>query len=227
MPSSPIISVDLRTDHMVAVRARMSEDSASCVLRADKIYSQIPREQRDRLIEQALKSRNGAQRIYWLRREADSVVDAASPISACRSGCAHCCNIGVYISEPEAKVIGREIGRLPASPSAIESFVDVDMADSEVLQDRITEFRNRVADDTFGVPCTFLGDDDKCTIYRFRPIACRHLVNLDVDDLLCRLVPDESISVPYLDRASEQIAYVLAMGVQARIADIRVWFPKP
>ena len=74
------------------------------------------------------------------------------------------------------------------------------------------------------MPCAFLVDD-RCSIYEHRPLACRHLFNVDVDNLLCQLVPGVAIEVPYLGMQGEQVAYVSAMGANARLADIRDWFP--
>lgn len=75
-----------------------------------------------------------------------------------------------------------------------------------------------------GTPCTFLAAG-RCSIYEHRPISCRLQINVDVDDLLCRLVPGEAITVPYLDTRTEKVASLLILGANARIADIRDWFP--
>ena len=52
---------------------------------------------RDALLTQALKASSNAKRIMWLRREADAIDAAATPFSACSSGCSHCCHIGVMM----------------------------------------------------------------------------------------------------------------------------------
>lgn len=226
MSQPSTVPVDQLATHMVAVHTRMAGPLDAVMLRANAIESKVPRNQLARLLEQAIKSRNTAQKIHWLRREADLILDASSTVSACRSGCAHCCNIGVQVSEAEARAIGKEIGRLLASPSPGRAFVGAEIIDDTTTNLHVDELRAQVVADYSGVPCTFLKDDDTCAIYHYRPIACRHLVNLDIDNLLCQLVPNESISVPYLGRGSAQVAYLVAMGVQVRIADLREWFPK-
>ena len=44
---------------------------------------------------------------------------------------------------------------------------------------------------------------------------------------MCQLVPGEGIAVPYLNVQSEQVAYAVAMGMHANMADIRDWFSGP
>lgn len=79
-----------------------------------------------------------------------------------------------------------------------------------------------------GVRCPFLSNepDGGCTIYATRPLACRNLVNLDKDDLLCKLVDGGKITVPYLGRVESQLGAMLVLGPKLRIADLRDWFGK-
>jgi len=89
-----------------------------------------------------------------------------------------------------------------------------------------TAKRHSMRDMYFGVPCTFLVES-KCSIYEHRPLACRQQFNFDDDNLVCQLVPGEGIAVPYLNVQSEQVAYAVAMGMHANMADIRDWFSGP
>ena len=75
----------------------------------------------------------------------------------------------------------------------------------------------------FGEACPFLVDGS-CSIYAHRPMACRTHLNLDDDDLLCRLVPGIKVPVPYAD-ATQLKAFYLAAQPNAELADIREFFP--
>ena len=57
-------------------------------------------------------------------------------------------------------------------------------------------------------------------------MACRLLLNLDDDDLLCRLVPDREIPVPYADATQLKALFLLAQAA-VPLADIRAFFPQP
>lgn len=78
----------------------------------------------------------------------------------------------------------------------------------------------------FGQSCPFLDSQGSCSIYRERPIACRLHMNLDEDDLLCRPGKAVEVNVPSLDVTVEKAHYLLALGLNSRLADIRDWFPQ-
>lgn len=130
------------------------------------------------------------QRIFWLREMASAWGGAVAPQAACAPGCSSCCYQGVSVSETEAQMIAKETGATYREP--------VTWRGSE----RAQEFT--------GVPCPFLTDDARCTIYASRPFACRTLFNLDRDALLCRIVPGSPISVPYANASPLVLAYVEA-----------------
>lgn len=73
-------------------------------------------------------------------------------------------------------------------------------------------------------PCPFLREG-RCSVYETRPLACRTLLNLDDDDLLCRLVPGVEVPVPYAGAGEFKALYLLAQP-NAELADIRDFFPK-
>jgi hypothetical protein len=188
--------------------------------RADLVSQKLSADTRKRLLNRAVEAKTAVQRIFWLRREADLVSTAAMPLSACKDQCSHCCNIGVMITEQEAGVIGKEIGRKPESP-AVGNFIQGDEGvDPEVFWNATSQ----MTDEFTGVPCTFLGSDKRCTIYEFRPMACRHQINLDFDGLLCEIVPGSNIPVPYLNMSNSKFAYLFAMGLRSKISDIRHFF---
>jgi uncharacterized protein len=156
-----------------------------------------------KLISAANSASTAEKRVLWINKAADALANAYQPVAACKSGCSHCCHIPVNLTKAEAEVLGKAIGRKPV-PLA-----------SHTPPDQSTEFQ----------PCSFLVDDD-CSIYKDRPSVCRTHLNMDQDDLLCRLVPGARIPVPYLDTRPLVMARVMAGGRSAN-ADIRQWFHKP
>jgi Fe-S-cluster containining protein len=212
------IAVDVHR-RMVDIEDEQSQLAERMRRRADRIGERAPLADRQRLIDRALASKKVSQRILWLRREADQVVEAARDDSTCQSGCAHCCHISVLVAEPEAIEIGRAIGRSPANPGPNEA-LQYDTNNEAAGAAHIAELQRR----NHGVACTFL-DQGQCAIYRHRPLACRYLISLDDDELLCSIVPGEHIKAPYIDTAQQSMAYVVAMKPSVRYADIRAWFP--
>lgn len=154
-----------------------------------------------RLLQTALQAGTAAKRVMWLQRAADVMGQGYAGISACKAGCSHCCLIPVKISQAEAQVLGKALGRAP-TPQGIH---------------------NTAPAPGDWWPCTFL-KDNQCSIYAHRPAVCRSHLNVDQDDLLCRPLPDASVPVPYLDVTPFVVASVAAAG-NSPWADIRQWFP--
>jgi Fe-S-cluster containining protein len=156
-------------------------------------------------------------KIYWLREMAATFADAVAPQAACRTGCAACCFQPVQVTQQEAEVIARETGARMQTPPA---------------------FSNEPGMQYVGRACSFL-DDSRCTIYEHRPMACRLMFNMDVDALLCQMVPGALSHVPYADYSDHKEVYVRAhlgrvknqddmqAALQAlRMADLREFFPQ-
>jgi hypothetical protein len=136
-------------------------------------------------------------------------------VAACRRSCAHCCHIPVTISSVEAALIGRHIGHAPAQPgesARLDAFT--------VLIDAVAALQSlRTA--LAPSPCPFLRED-ACSIHEVRSMACRLLLNLDDDDLLCRWFPEQDIPVPCAD--SSQLKALFQMAQPATpLADIGVF----
>lgn len=156
-----------------------------------------------RLLDVSLRAPTGAKRIAWHRRAADALAAAYAPHAACHAGCSHCCHIPVKISALEAREVGRAIGRKPVpspdhAPVAIAGYAS---------------------------PCSFL-QGGRCSIYAHRPAVCRTHLNMDVDDLLCRLLPSgHAVPVPFLDTRAGHAVSMLITGDGEPMADLRQWFP--
>lgn len=167
---------------------------------------------RMRLVNEAIGAPTRAKAIVWLHRAADRLSQAVAREVACRRGCDACCHQDVVVSQAEAELIGRAIGRRPAAapPGAVS--VGRDLHEPPPMAARHT-----------GQPCTFL-DAGECGIFRHRPLVCRLHANFDEDALLCHIVPGESISVPYVDTSIEKAVYHVSVAAGGLVADIRDWF---
>lgn len=144
-----------------------------------------------------------AKKVYWLRKLADMIVPAAEGLTACHTGCSHCCHIPVMLTELEARVIAHETGRHIHTPQT---------------------YRREGAAEFIGVACPFL-TENRCSIYESRPFACRTKYNVDIDNLLCQLVPGKKIGATYLNTQRWDAAYGKAFGFTEKVADIRDYFP--
>jgi hypothetical protein len=183
---------------------------------ARKTQAAVPNPAVGPLVKAAQKGSTAAQRMVWLQRAASAWAQPLQGVAACRRGCAHCCHIPVTISSVEAALIGRHIGQAPAQPGEsvrLDAFND--LTDAVIALQALS---TAVAPS----PCPFLRED-VCSIYRVRPMACRLLLNLDDDDLLCRRVPGQDIPVPYADSSQFKALFLMAQ-LAAPLADIRALF---
>lgn len=163
--------------------------------------------------ELASKARSGAKRVFWLRQMSAVAERAASPVAACRAGCSHCCHIDVAVSRAEAVQIARETGRPLDQPRSMRTPLDLVNAGDEAQE------TPRHA----GTPCPFLVDS-ACSIYPWRPLACRLHFNLDHDALLCQLVEGQAIPAPYFNATLLKAIAMQVFGLHSPYADIRDWF---
>lgn len=168
------------------------------------------------LVKAAQKGSTAAQRVVWLQRAASAWAQPLQDVAACRRGCAHCCHIPVTISGVEAALIGRYIGRAPARPGT-----SVRLDTFAALADAVAALQS-LSTAMAPSPCPFLLEE-ACSIYEVRPMACRLLLNMDDDDLLCRRVPGQDIPVPYADSTALKALFLMAQPA-APLADIRSFF---
>lgn len=140
--------------------------------------------------------------IKTLWRMADVMGRVAYPESACKAGCSHCCHTPVALTQQEAHLIGELIGREPLKPQL-----------GPVLRPKVASYNN---------PCVFL-KEGRCSIYEARPLSCRLLFNMDTDPLLCELVEDASVPVPFLNLTQLQLLYVQACP--GGLAELGEFFP--
>lgn len=197
------------TDIEARIQARLATLDATAMANHDafvaaggNLYDVI--EQATRIAEEGGPPRAVLTR---LQRLIDDAMRLAKPFIACRAGCDHCCHIPLIISDVEAEMIGRVVGRrpkkLPAGYRAPELH--------ELPQERLA-------------PCPFL-KARRCSIYADRPLSCRLYHSLDVDSLMCEPIGLAAARVPSLDFKTVQIAAVAGTGLHPdRYADIRAFF---
>lgn len=153
-------------------------------------------------------NRTTRQKLRDLYAVADVLVAFTPEHVACKRGCSHCCHCAVQISKQEAALVGEAVGRVPADAPAMPDSTHVAWG-----------YHN---------PCPFLRDGE-CSIYESRPLACRLLFNVDVDDLLCQLQPslDHQVMMPQIDLRflMETLVCIVARD-GLHMADIRDWFPR-
>jgi Fe-S-cluster containining protein len=207
--------------HRAACDARWTKLQAGSMLDDKLLQMRAKADTRDTeekaygLLERAQKSRNAHSKVEWLHKAIDLAVAPSGGLAACRKGCSHCCHISVDIGESEARAIQKTTGRRLNARAGLSG---------EQAEQRISERQQRA----LGMACPFLGKAGACSIYEARPFACRAQVNMDEDELLCRLTTAEDGDmprVPYLNTQTYKAAYRVILGNGERFADIREWFP--
>lgn len=174
-----------RATELQAHLKRVAEREEGMQIRIEAKLLHLRNRQRDnevRLLRQAGKATSGAKKVYWLRQAAEAMAEPVFALSACRTGCSHCCNITVPISRVEAEVIARETG------ARLNKNAGMKMGDESADLQAIVSDMSAIY---YGMPCTFLSKG-KCSIYESRPLACRLLLNMDDDDFL----PPQAHGVP-------------------------------
>lgn len=97
-------------------------------------------------------------------------VDGQHP--ACHSGCAHCCYQAVGVSVPEVLAIHEHL-------LATRSSAELELLTQKLRKlDDVTRGMTPAARFSPELPCPFL-EQQRCTIYEVRPLACRGTNSLD------------------------------------------------
>ncbi len=175
----------------------------------------------DPLLLRARTAGKAAQRVHWLRKAVVAWAQPLEPHAACQEGCSHCCHIEVAMTDIEAHEIGE---RIRVAPSQVPQALPVQDAMAMAERgERPALSSGPRTDAGYAAPCPFLARG-RCSIHAWRPLMCRVHLNLDRDDLLCRLVPGQPIPVPYADARLLKALYLLVQPA-ARLADVRAFFP--
>lgn len=136
---------------------------------------------------------------------ADKLSKAVRPFTACKGGCSYCCHIAATVTETEAHIIGKVVGRKPVKLSG--------GVNSEETREK-----------WHGTPCTFL-KGGRCSIYEVRPLACRLHVSLADTPFFCNTaVPIGDSLVPQLNLEQVVMGHA-AIAFGDAWGDIRDFFP--
>jgi Fe-S-cluster containining protein len=183
-----------------------------------KLVGLRPNPDANRLLNLARTASKTSQRVMWLQQAASAWAMPLETVAACQQGCDHCCHQSVLLTQAEAQLIGKAIGRKPEMPKTFVKIDELPMEEQAWL-DAQTQLRASVPKG----PCPFLVNH-ACGIHSRRPTACRLLLNLDNDDLLCHQVEGVEVLVPYAN-STEMKAFYVAFQPAGVLADIREFFP--
>ncbi|MEG1121219.1 MAG: YkgJ family cysteine cluster protein [Citrobacter sp.] len=192
-------------DHLIAARARMADPATDrgAVERSRAIIEHLNVGKLEYEVGRAMQEDAPVNRMVWMMKAADTFGAATQGKVACRDGCAHCCYQPVLISAAEAQLIAQHT----ATPMKSPNFV----GDSNPVY--------------VGAACNFLVDN-RCSIYEARPFACRVHYTMDVDSLLCQVVPGVTdLTTPLLNNIPmfEALGVVMEEHI-LKVADVRDWF---
>lgn len=193
----------LATDPSMPITPEEATRQAQCNIDLLNLDNTID-EPRYEFIDVLRKDITTRAKMNRLKKTADKINAAAIPRSACRSGCSHCCNISVVISQVEADAISAVTGIKPKKIRGIPAL----------------EIRNK----WFGTPCPFL-KKGRCSVYDVRPMACRLMFNMADSPYFCdtKIKPEDS-HVTMLNLKQLEEGYVQTFLGQDW-GDIRDFFP--
>ena len=158
------------------------------------------------LFELAKRAGNIDPPVKFLHSKIDATVRGLRDIPiGCRKGCSHCCHIWVSATAPEILYIAKIVRRRGESALARVNAAHIETKDYD--------FDVR---DQHPFPCPML-NDNICSIYEFRPAACRMAASGDAS--ICarsyRNLTDEDIPTPVLYLVGRSV-YALALASALR-----------
>lgn len=170
------------------------------------------------LMGAASKASTTPKRVLWMLRAGAAFSDAVGERAACRSGCAHCCVVPATITRTEADILAQASGRRvdPAAPT-VKARGITSIEQLEAVRPQLERW-------PVGTRCPFLGADDACTVYDARPLACRTLLNMDDDNLLCQHSGVGTAQVPFANHWPLTLN-AMALQPSMELGDIRDFFP--
>jgi len=144
---------------------------------------------------------------------------ASSPCLREGAGCAHCCRQMVMTSIPEALLVVSDLVQLP---DGIGWLRDVGLAEIQRQRNMSAEpGMSNVGWFKRGIRCAFLDKDDRCVVYRLRPVVCRTYLVVDGGPDQCT-VPERRVKC--LD--TRDVDELTARAVERVASELRV-DPRP
>ncbi len=142
------------------------------------------------------------QRIY---KDVDHFYNACiKPVAICQQGCSHCCYVPVEVTQLEARYIAQE--------------TNIPMIELQEIKTRAPTKES----------CPFLRDN-QCSIYQYRPLACRMFAALDdVKYCIAGNIPHVIVNTQSTNITEHLMGLFTHVSLSmkgAPYADIREWFP--
>lgn len=154
---------------------------------------------------------NTKTKLRVLRQSASRLSQHLEGCTACHKGCHGCCHMAVAMPALEAEQIGLAIGVKSLQPVSLLHDPVGAMALDEAMESYM------------GVACPFL-EDNLCSIYENRPMACRLHHNVSDFAILCDLEKNPGSDTPALNFNMMHIL-VVKLLYEGGFNDIRAYFP--
>lgn len=167
---------------------------------------------------------------HWFERAKAALLGSIP----CRQGCSHCC-VGLFpVTILDRREIQRGLRSIPQEhrraieQKAAEQVCTISAATPQLAQNRfIDHWPDRETDDLVEryseLPCPALKSDGSCSLYAFRPLACRSMgIPLDVNgDIHGACAIQTSVPLIQLSRALRQEENLLAGAEAEQLAHLR------
>lgn len=126
---------------------------------------------------------------------------------ACQAGCAYCCYNQIELTVPEALFLGAEVSRQLSSPALAALLERAEQS----LALRAGKSKEAVARLRPWLPCPLL-QDRRCLAYEARPLLCRAMHSLAVQDCVAELAHPEQPRVKFYPHR-QAIYFSLSQGL--------------
>lgn len=148
-----------------------------------------------------------SERVEHILAVASEFSEFINTQTVCNNGCNHCCYQAVSVSNWEADIIGRHLGRTA----------------KRVMDDPLTyALRSGGQEKYAGMPCSMLTPEGKCGIYEVRPMACRLHHSLELSEAKCVIGTNNVVGMFNVF----DIHHALFNAAPFKgVADIREYFP--
>jgi len=196
-------------NHLELVRKRQAEPDffTEAQRRQNAVFKKLRKTTINRMAVALQDEPTTKGKFIWLKKIMTTLGQATEGIVPCKAGCSDCCKMATNITSLEAEEISKATGIPVTVPSS-----------TLTNEESIKAFQ--------GIPCPFLRES-QCSIYHVRPFACRAHYSMDKDNLLCKIVPGETIRSPTVNTSQFSLLHALAHVAEneMHLADIREFFP--